>query len=78
MKPSEVMSDKEIKFTSIAFALALERRPFAERLVELGILNDFEVYILHNAVFSNQYEKVQQLLDKIYGAMEEYENDIQS
>ena len=78
MKPSEVMSDKEIALTGAAFALALERRPFAERLVAHGLLSDIEIYIFYHAVFAGQVETFRQLLDKIYGVVEEDKNDIQS
>ena len=73
MKPSEVMSDKEITLTEVAFAIAMERRPFADKLVEYGALNEKEVAEFHFAVFNGQAENVRYLLDKIYDALEENE-----
>ena len=71
MKLSEVMNDKEIALTEVAFALAMERRSFTDRLVNYGALNVAEIDIIHTAVFNVQAENVRYLLDKIYDAIEE-------
>lgn len=60
-----VMPDKAVNLTGIAFALAAERVSFKEKLVEYGVLTAEEILELHIAAFIGNTDVLRNKLNKI-------------
>ena len=64
------MSDKSIKLTGMAFALALEREPFRNALFKRGVLTREEIYEFHEIAFAYNVNMIRRYLYKINDFME--------